>query len=122
MDERNQRAIRLRAYQELCRYAPTVDRPILERFATANIESAMRLAAEVAHVTVMARAIDPRHEAHFNAEIEGLIRIGAAYPREARVLLNAGIRADMECPHPPDVHLPSEVYRGRTERVMQCLG
>lgn len=115
------KSIQLRAFSQLTAHAGVADRPMLERFVAANVDAAVEAAMQVARVTVLARAIAPEHDDHFRTEANDLIRLGAAYPNEVRVLFRAGIRADIKAPHPRGVEVSLETFHRRTEQVLQCL-
>lgn len=115
------KTVQLRAFSQLTAHAGIIERPMLERFVTANIDAATAAAMQVARVTVLARAIAPERDEYFHAETTDLIRLGETYPNEVRALFRAGIRADIKAPHPEGVAVPLDVFNRRTERVLQCL-
>lgn len=115
------REVQLRAFNELSSFAPAVEQRNLHRLAAANLDLALSLAAEVARVTLMARSVAPEHDAAFDTEAQGLIRLSALRPAETLALFQAGIHADREAPHPAGVRIAPDVFQKRIDRVMQCL-
>jgi hypothetical protein len=121
MNQIDEKAVLLRAYGELSARVEAQDRLLLDRLAATNLDVALAITGEVARVTLLARAIAPGQDEYFDLEARDLIRIGSLRPAETRILLQAGIHADREDPHPAGVRAASDLLSQRFERVMRCL-